>query len=206
MSELTILTVCSGNICRSPLAEQLIRARTRDLPDAPAITVVSAGTYALDGDTMHAKSQEVARQLGITDAHGHRARYLAAGHLRDADLVLAMARMHRRQIVSQEPRATKRTFTLREFARLADAVTDEQLLGAFAAVPPAAPLKDRLTAALELLASHRGQSHTAAHPDEDDVLDPYQRGDDAFQLSTQQILPGVEAVVRVVELSVRAVA
>ena len=120
----TILTVCSGNICRSPLAEQLLRA---GLAGIDGVTVGSAGTIAMVGAGMPAEAKALAVRYGSTDAESHQARQLDEQAIRDADLVLGLAREHRRAVVELVPAATRRTFTLREFARLAASVTDIDL-------------------------------------------------------------------------------
>ena len=119
-----ILTICSGNICRSPQAEQLLRAR---LPLAVrgasgAIEVTSAGTMALDGDAMEAQAAVEAARLGITDAAAHRARRLLPVQVQQADLILGLAQQHRGAAIRAVPAARRRTFTLIEFTRVVEAL------------------------------------------------------------------------------------
>src|SRR5690606_4076566 len=66
----TILTVCTGNICRSPMGEILLRANLADL----GVRVHSAGTHALVDHEMTEQSQQLAVRLGATeaDATAHR--------------------------------------------------------------------------------------------------------------------------------------
>ena len=129
---LEILTVCTGNICRSPLAAQLIARRLADL----GVTTSSAGTRARDGAPMMPESAQIAVARGIdADATAaHRARYLTPAHLASPVLVLAMARDHRREVVELAPARGRSTFTAREFARLAAAVSDDELRAAADAV------------------------------------------------------------------------
>ncbi|MDR7233176.1 MULTISPECIES: low molecular weight phosphatase family protein [unclassified Agrococcus] len=123
--EFRILTVCTGNICRSPQAELLLRQR---LPSAfpgwdPAvIEVTSAGTMALDGHRMEPLAVAEAGRLGLHGADGHRARRLQPALVERADLVLALAREHRSAAVASAPTAHRRAFTLVEFACLAERV------------------------------------------------------------------------------------
>ena len=123
-----IMTVCTGNICRSPLAEQLLRTRLADLPG----TITSAGTYGLDGVAMTDEAQQLAAQLGV-DADmsaAHSATPLTEKALRSENLVLVlgMAREHRRRIVEFAPSKLKSTFTVREFARLAADTPDADIV------------------------------------------------------------------------------
>lgn len=124
-----ILTVCTGNICRSPQAEQLLRARLpRALPPAPgSIEVTSAGTMALDGDAMEASAEREAIRLGITDTAAHRARRLAPALVEHADLVVALAAEHRGAAVHALPQAHARAFTLIELTRVLELISEGQV-------------------------------------------------------------------------------
>lgn len=107
----SVLVVCSANICRSPMAEQMLRARSE-------LEVGSAGTAALVGRPMDSASAHALRELGIAPGE-HVARQLTPALIDSADLVLAATLRHRREIVDLTGPAAGRTFTLREFARLA---------------------------------------------------------------------------------------
>jgi len=93
-----ILFVCSGNTCRSPLAEAIARsvAAERGLDD---IEVASAGTSAWDGATASDGSMLVAIERGY-DLDAHRARTLTADLVGWADLVLAMGPQHRERAIA----------------------------------------------------------------------------------------------------------
>ena len=116
---LELLTVCTGNICRSPLAEALLRERLAPLD----VRVSSAGTRALVGYGMTPEAAQLAADYGVPEVAAHRARFLTEGLLETPDLILAMSREHRRAIVDLAPRRLRSTFTLREFARLARFIT-----------------------------------------------------------------------------------
>ncbi len=191
----SILTVCSGNICRSPLAEQLLRA---GLAGVEGVSITSAGTIAMVGSGMPAEALALSARFGATDAAEHLARQLDAQHIRDADLVLGLSREHRRAVVEVVPAATRRTFTLREFAHLAAAVTDDDL----AAADPFhqresvdQPVGANLRAAVRAAASLRGVVEPFPSPGDADVIDPYRRSAAVYEASAAQLVPAVQATV-----------
>lgn len=186
----SILTVCTGNICRSPLAEQLLRAGLAQWPD---IFVASAGTASLAGHPMPEQAQSLSREFGGAHPELHTARDLMPSHLREADLVLALAREHRREAVQMFPKALRRSFTLREFARLIEGVTDADLAAAAALDPSDHP--GRLAVLVEVAASRRGMIVPPAHPDDDDVTDPFRRSDAVYRASADQLVPAVNVIV-----------
>lgn len=102
-----ILTVCIGNICRSPTAEYLLRERlaSRD------IQLGSAGLGALAGYPMDATALQLLAEQGI-DGAAHRARQLTPAMLREADLVLGMEKNHVDAMVRLAPEASGKIFIL----------------------------------------------------------------------------------------------
>ncbi len=191
---LEILTVCTGNICRSPLAAQLLTTRLGDLD----VTVSSAGARAREGMPMTPEAAALATARGVEAAvtAAHAARYLTAAHVRNADLVLAMARDHRREIVELAPSHMRSTFSIREFARLAADVSDDELRSA--AVGTGA--RERFAAALAVIAGRRGITLPPASAEDDDVIDPYGRSVATYERSAVELEPGLAAVERVVRL------
>ena len=114
---LHILFVCSGNICRSPMAERLAVAygARSNVPDFRAS---SAGTYALVGYPIHHDAAVIVEKRG-GEVSNFAARQLTSRIARDADLVLTMTRAHRDAVLGLAPHRLHRTFTLSEAAILA---------------------------------------------------------------------------------------
>ena len=159
----TVLFVCTGNICRSALAERLGRAYLDDAlgADASAIVLRSAGTQAVVGSGVHPDTALVLAGFG-GDPAGFRARQLVDDMGIDADLTLTLTRAHRRAVLNAAPRALARTFTLREAADLVRLVGDDAAL-------PGETFADRCRALVKQLARVRGQRTSHAV---DDVPDP----------------------------------
>lgn len=190
----TVLTVCTGNICRSPLAEALLRKVLAGLP----VRVHSSGTLALTGQPMTEENQIIASEFGVDDVAAHRARPLALEQVRESDLVLALTRDHRRAVVELLPRASRHVFTLREFARLAEAVDSAEL-----SAKAGMSREDRLRSAVELVAQLRGTLPPLGDADEDDVIDPYRQSDEVYTRSAQQIVPAVNQISRLFRAAVK---
>lgn len=88
---LRVLMVCMGNICRSPTAEAVLRAKLRDAHLDALVEVDSAGTHAdwHAGEAPHPRSQALARKRGY-EMSGLRARSIAAADFERFDLIFAM--------------------------------------------------------------------------------------------------------------------
>ena len=115
MSE--ILVVCTGNVCRSPMAEGFLRAALVERLGADAPFVSSAGTAGWDGSGAMEESIRSAQEHGV-DIRGHEARKLHGAMLEDADLIVCMAGEHREAIVGAMPDLASKTFTIKELVRL----------------------------------------------------------------------------------------
>nr|NLI51552.1 low molecular weight phosphatase family protein [Propionibacterium sp.] len=170
-----ILTVCSGNICRSPAAALL-------LADAfgEAVDVASAGTIARPGLPV---SPEMAQLLAddLVPSHAFRSRRLGERAIEDADLVLALTREHRSRVVALVPTALRRAYTLKEFARLAESVPAD----AFADTPRTVAER------LRTLTAVAGRHRRPVPPQEDDIADPYGLGPAAYQAAYDEIRDAV---------------
>ncbi|MEF2977460.1 arsenate reductase/protein-tyrosine-phosphatase family protein [Subtercola sp. YIM 133946] len=190
---MSVLFVCSGNICRSPLAELWLSA---NVGATSGIAAASAGVVAAEGDPVTEQLAQIARSIGLDPSH-HRSRYLSESIVAESDLLIAMTRSHRRAIVEMVPRKIGSTFTLREFAHLASEVTDAEII-----LLAETSLDDKraLNAVLKVISSRRGQSAVLRNASDDDVVDPYKRDDETYQLSKTQMLPALSELQRVLTL------
>jgi protein-tyrosine phosphatase len=180
-----ILVVCTGNICRSPVAESVIKAALSDIPE---IRVESAGTAAMVGQPVPAEAAEFVRTLGA-DPTGHAGRQITPEIIAQADLILVAAREHRSAIVTMLPRASRKTFTLREFARLAEGGD-----GWTTILPSDSPIGGALPGLIAELAARRG-SLLPVDPADDDVIDPYRRDQGVYAQAAQELAPALSVIV-----------
>jgi protein-tyrosine-phosphatase len=187
-----ILLVCTGNICRSALAERLGRAYLDEAleDDAALVRLSSAGTGAVVGSQMHPDSALVLAGFG-GDAGDFTARQVQPEHAADADLILAMTRGHRREVLQLAPRALARTFTLREAAGLLDLLGDVETDGD--------DLPSRARDLVREMATARSR-HTSSGDDDvpDPISLPLEAHQDAGDLIAAALLPLLE---RLVELA-----
>ena len=107
----TILFICTGNICRSPMAEALFR---RAAAGRGEFRVLSAGLGAVDGQPPTVHSVTAMRERGI-DISNQRSRMLTTDLLQEADYIFGMTRSHVDAIALLYPQAAEKTFLLREF-------------------------------------------------------------------------------------------
>lgn len=172
-----ILFVCTGNMCRSPLAERLTSswAEQRLGAGAAAIHIRSAGTDARDGQPMDGRSAKALEELGGSP-DGFRSALLRRGVAEDSDLVLTMSRRHRHNLLKHDPLALRRTFTLPEAVDLAEMADLQDV--------PLMPLGERAREMAFRLNAAR--SHRRASPS-DDVPDPIGRPLDEHRRVADQI-------------------
>lgn len=168
-----VLTVCTGNICRSPLAEALLRMRfTGD----ERFEVGSAGLHAVVGAPMDPAAAKQLVALG-GDPAGLIGEQLGDAHADAADLILTMTVSQRDELVRRHPRAMRKVFTCAEFTALLEGAGDAAGADPRAKVELAA--RSRATVAL-----------TAA----DDIDDPIDAPDEMHARIAAQITGYVDSI------------
>lgn len=184
-----LLTVCTGNICRSPFAERMLQTELESLHPG-LFQVRSAGTGALVGHSMEDQSADLLTAFGGS-SDGFASRQLVPAILADTDLVLAMTVAHRGAVVQMSPRLLKRSYTMVELGRILRTIrrsgTDKVTTG-----NSPEQVKQRWQQLPVLAAEFRSQSKPSTAGD--DVVDPYRRNSETHQQMVEEILPAMEEI------------
>jgi protein-tyrosine phosphatase len=157
----SILVVCTGNICRSPMAEGFLQRLLAERRLRAGIRVSSTGVAALDGSPPMPESVAAAAGRGA-DIARHVARKVDTREVLRSDLVLTMTAGHHDRILDLVPEAASRAFTLKELVRLLEAMADPS--------SPPSP-GDRLRARVRQAAALRASGFEGNRHDED-ITDP----------------------------------
>ncbi|CAN5616800.1 Sua5/YciO/YrdC/YwlC family protein [soil metagenome] len=114
----TVLFVCSGNTCRSPMAEAIARrvigqhlGVTDEQLESKGIIVLSAGSWAMPGARATTQAVDAVKAMG-GDLSKHRSRPLSVELIHQADVIFAMQRSHLQAVAALVPAAAEKTFTL----------------------------------------------------------------------------------------------
>lgn len=178
----TVLHVCTGNICRSPMSERILDGLTGD-------DVLNHGSGISDyheGAAMEPESALELEERGF-DPAGHRARHIDRAQVESADLILVATAVHREYIAERFPEAVGKTFLVRQFGRIT-----EDLLKGEAALPGGDAVA-RGQALVALAAERRGD-----HP-EDDLSDPWGLSRAVYSQIADQLEDALEPVADALE-------
>jgi protein-tyrosine phosphatase len=164
-----VLVVCTGIVCRSPIAEVVLRRAFGAKLGANAPQVASAGTMGWTGSAADPSSVAAAAERGV-DISGHRARELEPADIDGSGLILGMDIEHAHAVVAEVPEARSRTFTLKELVRLVESLPEVH------EATPERRLSERVAAADRLRA--RG---FVGDPRDDGIMDPLGMSLEAFR-------------------------
>jgi protein-tyrosine phosphatase len=132
MSEVNFLFVCTGNTCRSPMAEGMFRKYLAeklecevDQVERIGYKILSAGVVDTGGSPASAEAIAACAAKGI-DIRAHKSRGLSEPLVKESDFIFAMCRMHHEQIVALDPKAASKCVLLAENEEVADPIGQSQ--------------------------------------------------------------------------------
>lgn len=178
-----IVTVCTGNVSRSPLAEYLLRAKlaARGIA-APTVTVSSCGCLRLEPRPMDRRMAAALSARGI-DPSAYRSTPMTAAEIRDADVILCFEEQHIDRIVDTLPAAMRHTFLMEDFANVCHALAER---GDCPKATPAASLATIL---------EEGPLLRPLLPPAEEIADPYHQPEAVYAEAIRRIDAATSAIV-----------
>jgi len=172
-----LLIVCTGNICRSPMAQTIIEERFRK-NGISAVSVESAGTFAHVGEDM---TDEVKISL-VNQGYKvlkHVAQQVTPELVANSDLILTATEEHRAEIVRLYTKANRNTFTIKELSNILAFMNDP---ACEVEIETSSILKEKV----RIASSNRGYPESLESLD---LEDPYQQGQQVFDVTLRELEP-----------------
>ena len=114
--ENSILIVCTGNTCRSPMAEILLRTAIENEPSLSNYNIQSAGIFAAQGQAASENAQKIIEKKSY-DLSKHRSKQISQDLVDQSDLILAMTQSHLRALSSAFPESLNKMHLFRAFTK-----------------------------------------------------------------------------------------
>ena len=110
-----IMFICTGNICRSAMAEGMMKKLAKD--DNLDLDICSCGIYAEDGNYATYNAVEAAKYYDV-NIEGHRATNISKSKIREMDIILCATESHKQSVLYMYPELKEKVFTMKEYAEL----------------------------------------------------------------------------------------
>ncbi|MDQ0872214.1 protein-tyrosine-phosphatase [Paenibacillus sp. V4I3] len=186
---LRILFVCTGNTCRSPLAEGLLRIRVHQ--EGLAAEVRSAGVSAVTGGPISRNSASLLQEAGFKESISSLA--IQESEVNWADLILTMTMGHKRTVIQRFPGAIEKTFTLKEYAlddaHILQAIEEREQL--------VTELQLKQALSQEVSVEERSRIYKLEHAIPDfDISDPFGGSIETYRQTAEEISGSLDKLVQ----------
>jgi protein-tyrosine-phosphatase len=119
-----IMFVCTGNICRSAMAERLLKKKLKEKDLEKEFYVCSSGISAYPNDVSTYEAVYVMQNEYGIDIKDHRATNVKASKIKEMDLILAMTKSHKDMLIMMFPELKEKIYTIKEYVGLQGDVLD----------------------------------------------------------------------------------